>query len=62
MNKSVLLFSMLFVLSNCTNYPSNNEANREFIPYPDKALQEAHEKKVKQQEEIPKRTSSKDSI
>jgi hypothetical protein len=53
---------MLFVLSNCTNYPSNNEANREFIPYPDKALQEAHEKKVKQQEEISKRTSSKDSI
>jgi hypothetical protein len=53
---------MLFVLSNCTNYPSNIEANREFIPYPDKALQEEYEKNIKSQEETPKQTTSNDSI
>ncbi|MDH4472468.1 MAG: hypothetical protein QE487_07650 [Fluviicola sp.] len=51
MKKSVILFSILLVLNCCTNYPANDDVNRELIPEPDKALREEYEKHQKELKE-----------
>lgn len=58
MKKSIVLFPFLSIISSCTNYPANDNVNREFVPYPDKELQEEYEKHQKElkQETIDKST------
>jgi hypothetical protein len=61
MKKSTVLFLMLLVISSCTNYPANDDLNRELIPEPDKALREEYEKKQKELKEGSKQLPTNDT-